>query len=87
MAILDDLLSVPPTLRKQITSPLAASTKAPGEKLNLNLNTTRNPKQIYPIAPRELINFFLQDNVYLIANDANESLATNQTRSTEFAAT
>ena len=81
--ILDDLLSVPPMLRNQITSPLAASPKIPGDKLNLNLNTTRNPKQIYPIAPRELIRFFLEDNVFLIANDVKESFVTELPRSTD----
>ena len=37
------------------------------------LPSTRNPKQIYPIAPREIQNFFIEDNIYRIARDAEQA--------------
>lgn len=39
-----------------------------------SLPSTRNPKQIYPIAPREIQNFFIEDNVYRIARDAEQAM-------------
>jgi hypothetical protein len=38
--------------------------------LNLALPSSRSPKQYYPITPRELMNFFLENNIFLIAKDA-----------------
>ncbi len=51
--------------------------------LNLSLSSTRGQKGIYPIAPRELINFFLPRNIYLIARDVKQSLLTKNPRATD----
>jgi hypothetical protein len=45
--------------------------------------STRNPKQSYPISPREVPDFFLRDNLILIARDANRAMLTKTPRSTE----
>jgi hypothetical protein len=34
------------------------------------LPSVRSAKQIYPIAPRELIDFFLEENIFILASDA-----------------
>ncbi len=52
-------------------------------KLNLNLPSVRTPKQLYPIAPRELIRFFLEENIYLLAKDAQEASRTATIRANE----
>ena len=87
---LDDLLRVDETQRSTITAPLASINNTLGtmfdsyqDQLNLNLTSTRSAKQLYPIAPRELIKFFLEDNVYLIAKDAQEALRTATPRASE----
>ena len=40
---------------------------------HLNLPSVRTAKQFYPIAPRELLDFFLDENIYLLARDIKES--------------
>jgi hypothetical protein len=51
--------------------------------LNVNLPSTRTEKEIYPIAPREIMNFFLCKDIYLIAKDAQQSLITKVPRATD----
>jgi hypothetical protein len=47
---------------------------------NLNLPSVRTAKQFYPIAPRELLNFYLEENIYLLAKEAMESSRTKEMR-------
>ena len=47
-------------------------------KLNFNLPSVRSAKQSYPIAPRELIQFFLPENFYLLAKDTIEASRTKE---------
>ena len=44
--------------------------------LNLSLPSTRSSKQIYPIAPREVVHFFLEENILVLARDVQRSLMT-----------
>jgi hypothetical protein len=64
----------------QITQPLANYNAVINQsltksmmKLNVNLASVRTPKQFYPIAPREILDFFLEENIYLLATDAYEA--------------
>ena len=52
-------------------------------QLKLSLPSTRNPKQRYPIAPQQVIDFFLAENIYLLAKDAKDSSLTKTPRSTD----
>jgi len=46
----------------------------------LALPAVRSAKQFYPIAPRELINFFLEENIYTLAKDAKDASRTSTIR-------
>ncbi len=52
-------------------------------RLKLSLPSTRNTKQRYPIAPLEMMDFFLEDNIYVLANTINDSLLTPNPRLTD----
>src|SRR5262249_49933359 len=39
------------------------------DKININLPSTRNPKDRYPISQRDMVRFFLPRNLYWIAKD------------------
>ncbi len=88
---LDDLLRVPEEERTAVTS-LMAQNNAEINKLeadrfkslnNLNLPSVRSAKQLYPIAPKELLDFFLEENLYLLAKDALEASRVKEIRSTD----
>jgi hypothetical protein len=49
----------------------------------LALPSTRSAKRYYPIAPRELKDFFLEENLNLLAKDAREASRTKTIRKTE----
>jgi hypothetical protein len=53
------------------------------DNLTLNPPSTRTPKDHYPIAPREMLNFFLYKNVYRLAKDAKGALLTKTPRETD----
>jgi hypothetical protein len=61
----------------------ASISKSLEKLLNLNLVSTRNPKQIYPIAPRELIYYLGLENTSWLAEDAQAALITKQVRSND----
>ena len=42
-------------------------------RLKLSLPSTRNPKERYPIAPQEVLQFFLPENIYVLAQGAKDS--------------
>jgi hypothetical protein len=50
---------------------------------NVILPSVRTPKQLYPIAPRELKDFFLEENLYILAKDAQEASRAKQIRALE----
>ena len=50
---------------------------------NLNLPSVRTAKELYPIAPRELLNFYLEENIYLLAKDALQASRTEVPRLAE----
>jgi hypothetical protein len=52
-------------------------------RLNFNLPSTRNPKKVYPLAPREVISFFLAENVIVLARDTQQALTTKTPRATD----
>ena len=88
---LDDLLGVPEEQRTAVTS-LMAKNNAEINKLeanrftslnNLNLPSVRTAKQLYPIAPKELLNFFLEENLYLLAKDVQEASRIKEIRGTD----
>jgi hypothetical protein len=49
----------------------------------LNLPSVRTAKQLYPIAPRELLDYFLPENIYLLARDAMAASRTGEVRSSD----
>ena len=75
----------------QLTLPLASDnallnqslSAASMTKMNVSLASVRTPKQFYPIAPREMLEFFLEENIYLLAKDVSESSRVKQIRSSE----
>ncbi len=88
---LDDLLGVPEAQRTAVTS-LMAQNNAEINKLEanrftslnkLNLPSARTAKQLYPIAPKELLNFFLEENLYLLAKDVQEASRIKEIRGTD----
>jgi hypothetical protein len=89
VSILDDLIGLNDSARSQITRPLAGNNANLNELmtmdsgLNINLPSVRTPKQLYPIAPRELKDFFLEENIYLLAKDAQEASRVKQIRALE----
>jgi hypothetical protein len=73
----------------RITSPLARTTAMLAQidrvlnDLPRTLPSTRNPKQVYPISPREVPDFFLRENLILLAQDAARALQTDLPRATD----
>ncbi|HKM55810.1 MAG TPA: hypothetical protein VJY33_20565 [Isosphaeraceae bacterium] len=53
------------------------------EQVTRTLPSTRNPKQSYPISPREVPDFFFRDNLILLAKDAQRAMLTKTPRATE----
>ena len=49
----------------------------------ISLPSVRSAKQFYPIAPRELLDFFLEENIYILAKDINEASRAQTVRATE----
>ena len=47
------------------------------------LASVRSAKQFYPIVPRELLDFFLPENIYLLAKDANDGSRTRVLRAVD----
>jgi hypothetical protein len=78
---LDDLLGVDPQQRAQITGAVTAArsprieTAAVGF-MNVSLPSSRSAKQAYPIKPREIPSFFLEDNLAILAKDIVEASRT-----------
>jgi hypothetical protein len=78
---LDGLLGAPVPARDNFTKPMAANNQdlvpededALEARNNLTLPTSRSPKQQYPIAPRELLDFFLRKNIHAIGKDADQA--------------
>lgn len=69
---LDDLLGVDPQKRVQITHKLADDRTArtqPATLKNVILPSSRSAKQTYPIKPREINWFFLEDNIAVLAEE------------------
>ena len=61
-----------------ITSKCRVSSAQPRDRCEYHKHTialpsVRTAKQFYPIAPRELKDFFLEENLYFLAKDAQES--------------
>jgi hypothetical protein len=52
-------------------------------QVTLNLPSTRNPKQQYPIAPQEVGDFFLWNNIYVIADGAIKAAITKNPHLTD----
>ena len=79
--ILDDVVGLSDSQRNQVTIPLAGNNQTlnqlkadkhdKGNKITLP--SVRTAKQLYPIAPRELKDFFREDTIYLLARDAVEA--------------
>ena len=75
--LLDDLLGVSEEEREDYTRPLAENNREAARVASfdeargksLAPPSSRSSKQQYPIAPRNLLSYFLSSNVYLIAND------------------
>ncbi len=71
---LDDLLGVDPQRRSQITIAMTdarsprTDTSAMGLR-NVILPSSRSAKQTYPIKPREISSFFLEDNIAILAKE------------------
>jgi hypothetical protein len=76
---LDDLLGVDPQQRARITSELVgaqktlAATSTKSYLMNISLPSSRSAKQPYPIKPREILAFFGEDNIYLLATEVLEA--------------
>jgi len=75
-------------LLKQLTGGfLAAQTAFRNEvknvALKLSLPSTRSPKQLFPLAPREVGKFFLPENILELAKDAKQSMMTRTPRATD----
>jgi hypothetical protein len=75
--ILDDLLCVAPQQRA-LTNEMAGATEILKETvtsnlLNANLASSRTDRQTYPIKPRELRNFFGEDNLAMLAQEVLEA--------------
>ncbi len=88
VTILDNLIGLNDQERNQITHALANYNEQlnrpdDGRLNNISLPSVRTPKQLYPIAPRELKDFFLEENLYLLAKDALEASRVKQIRATE----
>jgi hypothetical protein len=92
VAALDALVGLPTDARTGITQPLAQAIQetrriAIDQESNtfskVVLPSVRTPKQAYPIAPREVIDFFLEENIYMLAKDAKEASRTATIRSNE----
>jgi hypothetical protein len=80
--LIDDALGLTDE-QKKITETLLPLSAEVLKELNLSLPSTRSSKQIYPIAPREVVNFFLPDNILLLAKDVKQSLMTTNPRATD----
>ena len=88
---LDDLLSIPPAERTAVTSVLAENNadlnKLKADRLtrlnNLNLPSVRTAKELYPIAPRDLLDFFLTENIYLLAKEVKEASRVKEIRAVD----
>jgi len=97
VGMLDAATGADPTQQKQITKPLAAGKVQLSELtaqlvtnkrdildlVSRSLPSTRNPKQSYPISPREVPDFFLGENLILIAKDAQGAMLTKTPRATD----
>ncbi len=85
---LDDFMEIPEQTRGSFTRVMAANNGelariqlARFTSLNkISLPSSRAGKQFYPIAPRELLDYLLEDNVYFMAKDALESSRTERVR-------
>ena len=80
MEILDGVLNSAPaelaSLRNVITKVASNNdelNRSLSPTFNISLPSVRSAKQFYPIAPRELIRFFLEENVYILAKDAKDA--------------
>ncbi len=88
---LDDLLAIPPAQRTAVTSVLAQNNadlnRLKAERLtklnNLNLPSVRTAKELYPIAPRDLLDFFLTENIYLLAKEVKEASRVQEIRAVD----
>ncbi len=83
--LLDDALNFDQKTSKQFAD-LSQSIKvarATRNHLKFSLPSTRNPKQRYPIAPQESLEYFLEGNVYQLAKGAKDSLLTRNPRATD----
>ena len=97
VGMLDAATGADPTQQKQITKPLAAGKVQLSELtaqlvtnkrdildlVSRSLPSTRNPKQSYPISSREIPDFFLRNNLILLAEDAQRAMLTKTPRATE----
>ena len=94
VSILDDALGVNTATRVSVTSKLASThfelAKAMEEMQRLSsgyksthLSSNRNPKRSYPIAPRELDDFFLPENLEVLAGDIEQGRVTDAVRATD----
>jgi hypothetical protein len=84
-SLIDQTLKVDAAWSKSLTD-LTKSIEAgrsARNHLRLSLPTTRNSKQRYPIAPQEVLNFFLEDNIYILAEDARRTSLTKTPRATD----
>jgi hypothetical protein len=82
---LDDVLQVLPADRLTITKALAQNNESLRKawnygKYNVNLPSSRTAKQLYPISPRQLLFFFGEDNIYLLAKEVQEASRTENVR-------
>ena len=88
---LDDLLAIPPAQRTAVTSVLAQNNaelnRLKADRLtrlnNLNLPSVRSAKELYPIAPRDLLDFFLTENIYLLAKEVKEASRVKEIRAVD----
>ena len=83
--MLDDLLKFEKGIRD--TTSKVANNNAEIERIGggtaqpkIALPSVRSAKQFYPIAPWELINFFLEENIYALAKDARDASKTSKIR-------
>ena len=79
--VLDNLLEVPPDEQATITGPLAQNNldimqDISKKNYNVNLPSSRTAKQLYPISPRQLLYFFGEDNIFLVAKEIKEASRT-----------
>ena len=88
VGILDELLALGPEDRK-LTAQLASNNREIDRiKFDTSLNkialpSIRSAKQFYPLAPRELISFFLDENIYTLASDAADASRTLWVRASD----